>query len=368
MMWKYYMPTKIISGEGALKKEKDNLFVSNSTAFIVTGHHSAKACGALDDLYDVFEEKGINSVLFDKIEENPSFKTIKKATELIREKNCNFVVAIGGGSPMDAAKAIAVLGKNVHLTVEELYDSSKYDSMLPLIVISTTSGTGSEVTQYSVLTDDSGNKKGFGSSVIFPKVAVLDPVYTTTMSEHVTIATALDALSHAIEGEILNNKSNSFVKLLSRDATSIIKEILPKAIGEPGNIEYRQSLQYAATLAGIVIAHTGTTVVHASGYPLSSGKGIKHGIANSMFMIDILEKIAEENQPRVISGIEPFSDLEELRKFYDRFGIYDIKVEITEDELENWTKKTLAAKHNQKTPGSFSEEFYRTLYKKVREH
>lgn len=367
-MWRYFLPTKMLSGEGVLKKEKDNLFKSNSAAFIVTGRNSARACGALDDLYSIFKEKGIDSVLFDSVEENPSFDTIRKATKLARSENCDFVVAIGGGSPMDAAKAIAVLAKNSSLGVEDLYDSSKYNAALPLIAIPTTSGTGSEVTQYSVLTDDEGNKRGFGSTVIFPKVAVLDPVYTVTMNEHVTVATALDALSHSVEGEILNDGVNLFVKTLSKEATSIIRKTLPKAVLDLNNVEYRKSLHYAATLAGIVIAHTGTTVVHASGYPLSSSKRIKHGIANSMFMVDVLEKIGEENLEKVINGIEPFASLEELREFYDRFGIYDIKVEMTDDELESWTKKSFAAKHNKRTPGSFSESFYRTLYEKVREY
>ncbi|AKI97006.1 iron-containing alcohol dehydrogenase family protein [Kosmotoga pacifica] len=363
-MWNFFIPTMVYFGSGVVEKHA-KFSDCGSKALLITGKRSARVSGALHDVTKRLVAQGIAFELFDEIEENPSFKTVEKGAEFLRLKNCDFVVGIGGGSPIDAAKAIAILGANPELKAYHLY-SKKVEYSLPVVAIPLTSGTGSEVTQYSVLTDKDGNKQGFSNLYSFPKYSFLDPRYTLTMPEELTISTALDALSHAIEGELLNNGANPLVKKLSFEATRLIRENLPCVLNEPENLVYREKLQYAAMLAGMVIAHTGTTIVHAAGYPLSSKKGIKHGMANAVFLVDVLASISERAGEQVKNCIEPFENLSELSKFFEELGTYKIRLDMDESELIEWSEKAAKAPHNRRTPGEFDRAFYENLYKKLK--
>ncbi|OAA31287.1 alcohol dehydrogenase [Kosmotoga arenicorallina S304] len=364
-MWSFHIPTVVHFGREVVKKRAD--FVDyGSKAFIVTGRRSARASGALYDITKVLIGQNIVFTVFDEVEENPSFRTIEKGTDLLRAENCDFVIGIGGGSPIDAAKAIAILGANPEMGVEELY-SGEIAYSLPLIAIPTTSGTGSEVTQYSVLTDNDGNKRGFSNAHAFPLLSFLDPRYTLTMPKNLTVSTALDALSHSVEGELINNGNNPMIKDFSIKATSLIREYLPRIVAEPENLFYREKLQYASMLAGIVIAHTGTTVVHAAGYPLSSKKGIRHGIANAVFLVDIFSHVSENSKDQVLKAIEPFESLNELSNFLNEFGVNNISISIEEKEISEWAEKAANAPHNIRTPGNRDRSFYEKLYSKLKE-
>jgi len=363
-MWSFHIPTMVHFGLEVVKKHAD-FTECGSKAFIVTGKRSARASGALYDVTKTLTGQNATFVIFNEVEENPSFSTVEKGASLLRNENCDFVIGIGGGSPLDAAKAIAVLGTDPEMTADDLY-SGEIEYSLPVIAIPTTSGTGSEVTQYSVLTDNNGNKRGFSSFHAFPLSSFLDPRYTLTMPEQVTISTALDALSHSVEGELINNGVNPMVKGFSLKATGLVREYLPRVLDNPENLLYREKLQYAAMLAGMVIAHTGTTVVHAVGYPLSSRKGIKHGLANAVFLIDIFKRISSSAKEQVTKAIEPFENLDELSEFFKKLGINNFSVNIEEEEIREWAEKAAKAPHNQRTPGKLDRDFYERLYKKIK--
>jgi alcohol dehydrogenase len=180
------------------------------TSLIVTGQNSAKKSGALDDIEAVLMNNNITYHIFNEIMENPGIQIIDKGKDIFLKNNCDFIIAIGGGSPLDAAKAISLQAAN-NTSKNQIFDTTKHIKSLPIIAIPTTSGTGSEVTQYSVLTDDTTNKKaGFGSELIFPKIAFLDPKYTISLSKQTTLDTAIDALSHLLEG-LDSNKYNEFL-------------------------------------------------------------------------------------------------------------------------------------------------------------
>ena len=184
-MWRYFLPTRIFSGSGVLKNNQ-TVFKENGTkALVVTGRSSARLSGALDDTIEILKNLDVPYALFDGVEENPSFETVEKGGRIMGENDCDFVVAIGGGSPLDAAKAISTLNKNKGITCDDLYRGDSL-AAFPIIAIPTTSGTGSEVTPYSILTDSNGTKRGFGMSSTFPIVSFLDARYTLTMSHEVT--------------------------------------------------------------------------------------------------------------------------------------------------------------------------------------
>ncbi len=362
-MWNYYIPTKIMLESGILKNNGTLFDGFGKKAFIATGRNSAKASGALDDVIKCLRENSIEYVVYDEIMENPSFGCVESGAKVAVQEKCDFVTAIGGGSPLDAAKAMAVLAVNPSWKAENLF-RDKIESALPLVAIPLTSGTGSEVTPYSILTDRENNKKGFGSDHVFPKLSLLDPEYTLTMSEEVTISTALDALSHSIEGELKNFSANPMIKLMSYSATKTIKEKLESLLKTPGDVELRKEIQEASMLAGIVITHCGTTIVHSAGYPLSSFLKVKHGLANAIYLVQIFSKIEKENPEMVRNAIEPFDSLKEVEDFFDRLKVYDIDLKIEKNVIDTWAKNIEENQKSKKTPGDFDMIFYKSLYER----
>lgn len=199
----FFMPTRIIYGAGSIKAEAESL-VLGKKALIVTGRKSAKASGALDD---VLAALSTDYVIFDQVENNPRVDTTVRGGKLARDSGCDFVIAIGGGSPLDAAKAIAVLAVN-DVEPLTLYTDGWSNKALPIAAVPTTAGTGSEVTQYAVLTiDEEETKKGLRGPDLFPTKAFLDPKYTQSLPLDVTVDTAVDALSHLVEGYLSNRAS-----------------------------------------------------------------------------------------------------------------------------------------------------------------
>ena len=198
-MFAYYMPTKVFFGKACVAQSGDVLADLGRKALLVTGRHSAKVNGSQAAVVEKLDELGISWFLFDEVENNPSVATIRKAAAFASEKGVDFVIGIGGGSPMDAAKAIALVCTN-ELDDEHLF-MGPYRKPLPIVAVPTTAGTGSEVTKVSVLTNPkAGTKQSINTPLIFPTYAFVDPAFTESVPETVTVDTAIDALSHAVEG------------------------------------------------------------------------------------------------------------------------------------------------------------------------
>ena len=359
--WSFYMPTKVHFGERVLKREAGVIAAYGKNAFVVTGKSSSKRNGSLDDLLDMLKELDLKVRIFDEVEENPTFSLVENAAEECRRVGADVVIGVGGGSPLDTAKAVAILAVNESLKPEELYDSSNYSHALPIIAVPTTAGTGSEVTQYSVLTSHEGRKGGFASPLNFPKHAFVDPRYTLTMSHELTTATAVDALSHAMEG-ILSSHSTPLSDTLAQKAVELIREYLPRTLDESDNLEFRSKLMLASTLAGMVIAQTSTTVIHAMGYHLTTFKGLKHGTANGLIMVETLKHIRKFAPEVVEKALGPFESEERLRGFLEKVGIYGTDVTATEKELASWADVVLKASHIKRTPGIFTKSDIITIY------
>ncbi|AEH50956.1 iron-containing alcohol dehydrogenase family protein [Pseudothermotoga thermarum] len=362
-MWRYYMPTKVFFGLDSVKQNWEIFSSLGKNALIVTGKRSSKENGSLDDLKATLQKANVNFVVFDDVEENPSFRTVRKIVEIYVDGNYDFVIGLGGGSPLDTAKAVAVLLKNKKLKVEDLYDPSKYTDALPICAIPTTAGTGSEVTQYSVLTDDNGFKRGFSSDVAFPKVAFIDPKYTLMMNEGLTRSTGLDALCHAVEG-YLSRRATPISDVIALQAIELIAQYLPKVLQNPNDFEAREKMCLASCLAGVVIAQTSTTLAHALGYPLSTFKDIRHGDATAAFL-DVVVDQARNEVPEKVEKIE--SILGKMDEFLKNVGL-NVSVEISDEELEIWVQKAISAKHVQWTRGNFDAKLVRELYERVRKY
>ncbi len=283
-----YLPTRIYFGEGALLKAADQLLNLGSQPLVVTGRASAKLSGVLDELSVVLGRAGLGWELFDEVEENPSLDTVLEGAKLLRENGCDFLVGIGGGSPIDAAKAIALAAAN-SLGRDELYQTGKFRASLPVAAIPTTSGTGTEVTQYSVLTDPQTNiKAGFGHDLAFPALAVCDPRHTLSLDPYTTLNTAIDALSHLLEG-IYSNKRDPLLQPLIHSGAKAILDHLGPVLKDPANLSGRSELMRASLYGGMTIAQTSTTLQHSLGYPLTTHLGLPHGLSNAVVMRQVLD-------------------------------------------------------------------------------
>lgn len=353
----FFMPTKVIYKEEAVLKHREIFQDLDEPILIITGK-SSKKNGSLDDLLDVLERKRI--YLYDDTPENPSLDIIKPLAEKFGD--AEVVIGLGGGSPMDTAKAVAVLIENPNLGPEDLYSNEKYKRAKPIICIPTTAGTGSEVTQYSVLTFN-GRKKGFSHECIFPKYAFVDYRYTLTLGKEITLSTGLDALSHALEG-FLSLKSTPFSDLLALEAMKIIKDCFPKLLDDPENVFYRERMMFASTVAGMVISQTGTTIAHALGYNLTTEKSVRHGLATAVFLpfeLRQARKVAKEKVETVLKIFEG-----SLEDYYWLLGI-SLDINISEEEIERWTKIVSISSHINSTPGSYSSENLKEAYEEIKD-
>lgn len=358
----FHMPTKVIYQKDCVLKNRELIRNLGEHFLVVTGK-SSKKNGSLEDLLDALEGK--ETYIYDETPENPPLDIIKPIAQ--KYGNADVVIGLGGGSPMDTAKAVAILLENKELDPIDLYNKEKYKRARPIVCIPTTAGTGSEVTQYSVLTVD-GKKRGFSHECIFPTYAFVDYKYTLTLNRELTLSTALDALSHAVEGYI-SLKATQFSDVLALNSINLIKEYLPRLLDDLENEFYRERIIFASTLAGIVIAQTGTTIAHALGYPLTTDKGVKHGIATAVFLPFELQEAkieANNNTKDVKEKVDQVLKIFEgsLESFYRLLNIY-MDIDFSDEEIDNWAFMASKASHISATPGTYTLEKFVSAYKKV---
>lgn len=278
--YQFLGPTKVIFAAGSGKDPAAQFPPLGRRALIVCGRRSARALGLLDTLTAQFP----GAVVFDQVEENPSTQTCALGARICREHGCDWIIAAGGGSPLDAAKAIAVLAHSSSDLRELFLRPVLGERVLPLVAIPTTAGTGSEVTPYAVLVDEEeGEKRTIRGESLFPKVALLDPELTVSLPREVTIATGLDALSQGMEGYV-SLRSTPLGDVLALEVVRLVRRWLPVAVREPENLEARGQMMHAAMLSGCVIAQSGTTLVHGMGYYYTLRCGLAHGLANGLLL------------------------------------------------------------------------------------
>jgi alcohol dehydrogenase class IV len=340
---KFFMPTKVFLGKDCIIDNAAQLQALGKKAFVVTGRSSAKANGSLASVEAALRASKIAYSVFDRILSNPSIELVREAAKVAKEEGADFIIGIGGGSPMDAAKAIAVLAAN-EIDDTVLFSGPYPQPVLPIVAVPTTAGTGSEVTQYSILSDDRlQTKSSIANEAIFPQIAFLDASYTQHLPVHVTINTAIDALSHAIEG-YLSAKATNISSMLAAESMTMLGKCV-KVLAGKVDFAVREQLLYASMLAGMVIAHTGTTALHSMGYSLTYFKDIDHGRANGLLMYQYLEFISMEH-PSIVAKIVSLLGMEnlgELKNCLDR--LLGDKELISASEIQQFSAKAIQAKN-----------------------
>lgn len=361
----YFMPTRIITGKNCVFENKEKL-IWGKRAFIVTGKSSGRLSGALPDVESILNEAKIPYYVYDKIDNNPEINATAEGGRVCREFNADFIIAIGGGSPLDAAKAIAVYASNPvneDFTLYDIFGGSYKNPPLPMCAIPTTAGTGSEVTPYSILTlHKEQTKRSFSSPHAFFKVAFLDGKYTKCLPLQIARNTAVDAMCHLIEG-YTNKKSSYTTDYMAIEGLKIIGKHLSTLINGEFNEQICEELLWASTMGGMVISQTGTTIVHSMGYQLTYFKDIPHGMANGYLVYEYLKRVNDVCESKVNNIISALG-LENLGKFKDYVDkILPRKVIFTTDDIKEWVKTSIKAKNVSSCPFPVSEEIEYEIYK-----
>jgi alcohol dehydrogenase class IV len=281
MNYNQYMPVKVIFGSGSLDQLGIMTKPYGKCAMLVTMPWDGVQKAAFKRAKDLLEAAGLRVIVYDKAVPNPTTTTINEASIIAKKEHVDVMIGFGGGSSIDTAKAIAVGATHPGVAWDYVYTEHKTaDSKmtLPIIAVTTTSGTGSHTTKYAVFTNPELKVKStIVNEAMFPKIAIVDPVLMTTMPAFVSATTGFDAFTHAFES-YTNINANPFIDQLALMSMEIIAKTLEKAIDDPDNLDYRTQLAYADTLSGICIANVGTTLPHSIGQPIS-GKcpWVSHG-------------------------------------------------------------------------------------------
>lgn len=282
----FVIPNHTVVGTNVLSEAAPLLKKMGNKAFIVTGRHVAVS-DMMKQLTALLDENGIDCVIFDGITGEPTDTMIENGVKMLKSSGCDFIIDIGGGSPLDSAKAIAAMAVNEG-SIADYNGKEITGEILPLAAIPTTAGTGSEATKFTVITDsEKGIKMLLKGDVLVPKLAIVDSSFTVGAPKSVTSATGLDALTHAVEA-YTSRKAFSMTDTLAVSAVKRIMKYLPIAYKEPDNSLAREQMSIAALEAGICINNSSVTIVHGMSRPIGALFHVPHGMSNAMLLKECL--------------------------------------------------------------------------------
>lgn len=361
----FYMPVNILGGKNALQNNKSIFLSLGKKCLIVTGKTSAKKSGALDELISIFNELNIEYAVFDEITENPLTKTCCDGGKVAREFQADFVVGIGGGSPLDASKAICVYATNPHITNDDIYTAKVENEPLPLVVIGTTSGTGSEVSGVSVLTRENGRKQSISGKNYYARYAIADDKYTYSVPYRTTVSTALDALAHAIES-MFSPRADFLTQQFALISIKMIYPILEK-LNETKDLpttQERDTLYFASLYAGFALNKGGTGFPHGMGYALTEDYNVPHGIACAVFLPQYLTEAQKANPTlfnEVLNALN--SDNASVKKLIE--DLCDLQLSIPDDKINEYVSRWETLKNFKNSPTDFNNKDAGCLIRKL---
>jgi alcohol dehydrogenase class IV len=375
MMFQYYLPVNVVFGKGKVNQVGELTKPYGKKALIVTGRSSAKKSGLYDRVKTQLNAQGIDSVLFDKVAQNPLTTTAQEGAEFAKENGCDVVVAIGGGSIMDCAKAIAFLAVNEGDVNDYIFNRRKSDEALPLVLIPTTCGTGSEGNGFAVLTNpENGDKKSLRCNAIVAKVSIVDPECMMTMPKKILASVGFDALCHNIEA-YTTQISQPFTDALSIYAISLLAENLVKVYtSEDDSLEAWEKITVASTIGGMVINTAGVTLAHGMEHPASGLKDIVHGHGLAALTPAIIEASYRGNPKKfadiskLLGGTDETDCAEQIRILLKKLNLnvtltdLGISAEDVPWMAENCMKVSAASVAN--NPVVFSQEEIAEIYRK----
>ncbi len=355
---KFYMPVKVYDEDDCVACHAKEMASYGKRALIVTGKHSAFANGSFEDVTSALKREGVAFETFSDVEENPSTDTVLTAAERSADDGIDMVIGIGGGSAMDAAKAIALVLAHPGAGLEYLYDKDCSSDALPVICVPTTCGTGSEVTGVSVLTRHDKRTKISMVHKVFPALALIDGKYIASMPRKLMVNSSVDALSHLYES-VLNAKADDYTRMIAFAGLKIwaaTKDIIA-GDRQPGRKDLSMLMRSSA-LAGMSIAQSGTSLPHALSYNITYDLSIPHGHAVGMFLPGFMECAPQKERDELLA-LSGFAGPDDLAAFTE--SVFE-KAVIPEEELLR-TYETV--RNNQSKMSSASFEVDDGILKKI---
>ncbi len=285
----FKVPNTIIYGEGSLSHLET---LKGRKAILVTGGSSMKKNGFLETASEYLKKGGMETEIFDGVEPNPSVKTVIAGAEAMRKFKPDWIIAIGGGSALDAAKVMWAFYEYPELTFEEIIPVGSIPELRKkarFAAIPSTSGTASEITAFSVITDTENHiKYPIVSGEIVPDLAIIDPVIPAKMPPHITANTGMDVLAHSVEAYV-SKAATSFTDPLAREAISLIDRYLVRAVKKGDDMEAREGMHNASSLAGMAFSNCSLGLVHSLAHKIGGEFGVTHGLANAVLMPYIIQ-------------------------------------------------------------------------------
>lgn len=341
MKFNYSLPVNIVFGKGRVDECGQIASEYGKKAMIVTGRSSAKKSGLYDRVKNSLEAQGMETVLFDRVTQNPLTTTAEEGAAILKAEGCDVIIAIGGGSIMDCAKAIAFLSVNDGDVNDYIFGRKTGDEALPLVLIPTTCGTGSEGNGFAVLTNpENGDKKSLRCKAIIAKASIVDPECMMTIPKKILASVGFDALCHNIEAYTANNAQPYTDALAKYAIEQLAKVLVPLYTGEDESLEAWEKLSYSATIGGMVIGVAGVTLCHGMEHPASGLRNIVHGNGLAALTAPVIdatwmgcpEKFAFISQQFGGKGAEDCGDAirELLRKLNLNVSLTDLGVQATD--------------------------------------
>ncbi len=280
----YSVPRDIVYGEGAMEKLAT---LEGKRAVLVTGGSSMKKFGFIEQAKKLLESAGMETAIIDGVEPNPSVATVRRGAEEMLEFKPDWIIAIGGGSALDAAKVMWCFYEHPHLSFEDIvtpFTMPRLREKARFAAIPSTSGTASEITAFSVITDtDKHIKYPLVSPEMVPDLAILDPALPAKMPAHITANTGMDVMAHAVEA-LVSTAATSYTDPYAVEAIKLVYTWLPIAFAEPDNMEARYHMHNASTLAGMAFTNASLGLVHSLAHKIGGEFGVTHGLANAILM------------------------------------------------------------------------------------
>lgn len=376
MQWEFNLPVKLVFGCGKRKNLGEYIDEIGGKCGVLVCGRSFEKNGTADEF--VKNSGSRIKAVFSDIRPNPTTENVDACVSLMRKTGADFAVALGGGSPMDCCKAACAIAKGNDV-ISAYHSGGKAvsaEEAIPMIAFSTTSGTASEVTNISVLTDTEKNiKNPMNDPAMYPKIAVIDPELTLSVPPQITASTGLDVLSHAVESywSTLNQPVCTACSVYS---ARLVFEWLDKAYNEPGNLTAREKMAEASIVAGVAFSHPRTTGSHACSFPLTNIYGLPHGEACA-FTLDYFIRFNAENADEN-SRITAFAKdcgfssayemADEISAMKKRMGMKTRLSEIgcvTDKQLEELTEKSMSMLMT-RNPVALTRENIAEMYKRLK--
>ncbi|MGN0481930.1 MAG: iron-containing alcohol dehydrogenase [Lachnospiraceae bacterium] len=375
MKFNYHLPVNLVFGRGRVAEIGTIASTYGKKALIVTGHSSTKKSGLLDRVVDYLKKEGIASAVFDKVSQNPLTTTAEEGASFAKSEGCDVVVALGGGSIMDCAKAIAFLCVNDGDINDYIFNRKSSDEALPLILVPTTCGTGSEGNGFAVLTNpENGDKKSLRCNAIVAKASIIDSELMQTMPKSILASVGFDALCHSMEAYV-SKIGQPMTDMMSVQAMELIGKHFISVYKGSEDPEEWDAISWASTIGGMVINTAGVALPHGMEHPASGLKNIVHGrglAALTPWIVDASVSAAPEKYAVIaqcLGGTSAEGCGDTIRKFLEEIDLVTTLGEqgITEEDIpwmtENCFKVSAASIANH--PAAFDAEQISELYKKA---